>query len=108
MLLTLLLTLALQAPTLKISPNYAPEPATITMTVTNIAGPVVCVGLVGLDYTRSSCEETQGRKIVQFVYDRVPYGEYVALAATCSGAQSSECSPTQPLKVIVTETGDPR
>lgn len=104
MLLTLLL--ALLVPTLRVSPNYAPEPATIVMTVTRITGPVVCVSLVGLDYMRSSCEETQGRKIVQFVYDRVPYGEYNALAATCSA--SSECSPTQPLKVIVTETGDPR
>ena len=108
MLLTLLLTLALQAPTLKVSPAYAPEPATIIMTVTNIAGPVICVGLVGLDYTRSSCEETQGRKIIQFVYDRVPYGEYDAIAVTCPTRNSSECSSTQPFQVIVTETGEPR
>ena len=106
MLIALLVTLL--APTLKVSPSYTPEPATITFTVTNIAGPVVCVGLVGLDYTRSSCEETQGRKIIQFVYDRVPYGEYDAIAVTCPTRNSSECSSTQPFQVIVTETGEPR
>ena len=103
MLLTLLLTLALQAPTLTVSPRFSPEPVTLTLTVGKISGYIVCAGVDGVEYGTSTCRENP-RTTEQFVFKNVPADTYFARAIVCASPTNCKVSPT--VEVVVTSTGE--
>lgn len=103
-MLALLLALLLTSPSLKVSPRFSPEPATLTYTVSDIAGPLVCVFLDGPNYYTNSCRETTKTR-EQFVLARVPADTYTAFAAVCN-LTATNCKVSPSLEVTITGVGE--
>ena len=104
-MLVLALLLALTSPSLSVSPRFAAEPATLVYNVSNIAGPVVCVELVGKQYYTASCRETTNKK-ERFELKHVPADTYITRAIVCASDSMKECKNSPTLEVIITGVGE--